>query len=88
MSKECLFCYVTFEPNKPKQKFCSAKCRVYFSRKKQETPEIVAHKPDGVQADAIANPIGNPSDPKEGSGAFYLKYGCSSYDELKELKNK
>ncbi len=32
--KKCLRlkCQKEFEPNKPKQVFCSAKCRVYFSR--------------------------------------------------------
>lgn len=32
--KKCLRqkCQKEFEPNKPKQIFCSAKCRVYFSR--------------------------------------------------------
>lgn len=30
--KLCLFCEKEFFPNKPKQKFCSDKCRVYFNR--------------------------------------------------------
>lgn len=30
--KNCLFCGEPFEAQKPKQKFCSNKCRVYFNR--------------------------------------------------------
>lgn len=30
--KQCLFCNNDFNPTKPKQKFCSDKCRVYFNR--------------------------------------------------------
>lgn len=35
--KKCLRqkCQKDFEPNKPKQVFCSAKCRVYFSREEK-----------------------------------------------------
>ncbi|MEO7584888.1 MAG: hypothetical protein ABIS74_17970 [Ferruginibacter sp.] len=35
--KKCLRvkCQKEFEPNKPKQVFCSAKCRVYFSREQK-----------------------------------------------------
>jgi len=36
MERKCLrkSCSVLFEPNKPKQLFCSAKCRVYHARDK------------------------------------------------------
>jgi len=39
--KKCLRqkCQKEFEPNKPKQVFCSAKCRVYFSREKESPKE-------------------------------------------------
>jgi predicted GIY-YIG superfamily endonuclease len=30
--KSCLYCNTEFEPKKPKAKFCSDKCRVYFNR--------------------------------------------------------
>jgi predicted nucleic acid-binding Zn ribbon protein len=34
--KKCLYskCGKEFEPNKPKQKFCSDKCRVYWNRQR------------------------------------------------------
>lgn len=31
--KKCSYCGKDFEPKNPKGKFCSDKCRVYFSRK-------------------------------------------------------
>ncbi len=39
--KKCLRlkCQKEFEPNKPKQVFCSDKCRVYFSREKKKGTE-------------------------------------------------
>jgi len=45
--KKCLRqkCQKEFEPNKPKQVFCSAKCRVYFSRENKQTDQVVI-KPD------------------------------------------
>jgi hypothetical protein len=33
--KECLHCKTNFEPNKPKQVYCSDKCRVYANRLKK-----------------------------------------------------
>lgn len=40
--KKCLRqkCQKEFEPNKPKQVFCSAKCRVYFSREEKKDFEV------------------------------------------------
>jgi hypothetical protein len=40
--KKCLRekCPNEFEPNKPKQVFCSAKCRVYYSREKKKERKI------------------------------------------------
>ena len=32
------------------------------------------------------HPLWKQGDPKENSGAFFLKYGCSTYEELKNLK--
>lgn len=39
MKRKCLrnSCQIEFEPNKPKQVFCSAKCRVYYSRENKST---------------------------------------------------
>lgn len=34
-------CQKEFEPNKPKQKFCSDKCRVYHSRENKGKPAAV-----------------------------------------------
>lgn len=34
--KDCLYCEYKFEPTKPKQVFCSGKCRTYFGRKKNK----------------------------------------------------
>lgn len=44
--KKCLRkkCQQEFEPNKPKQVFCSAKCRVYYSREEKKEPGSVAIK--------------------------------------------
>lgn len=47
--KKCLRkkCQKDFEPNKPKQVFCSAKCRVYFSREEKtpiQTPAVNSEK--------------------------------------------
>jgi len=53
--KKCLRqkCQKEFEPNKPKQVFCSAKCRVYFSREEKidkvpikGLPKYVQNKPE------------------------------------------
>lgn len=33
--KNCLYCKIEFIPKKPFAKFCSDKCRVYFSRSKK-----------------------------------------------------
>jgi hypothetical protein len=40
--KKCLRekCPNEFEPNKPKQVFCSAKCRVYYSRENPKTKVV------------------------------------------------
>lgn len=32
--------------------------------------------------------IANKNEPKEGSMAFVLKYGCSTYEEIKNLKHE
>lgn len=48
--KECLFCQKEFEPAKPKQVFCTSKCRVYYSREE---------KSDGGFIYALRNPIDN-----------------------------
>lgn len=44
--KKCLRqkCQKDFEPNKPKQVFCSAKCRVYYSREEKVKPEIIGER--------------------------------------------
>lgn len=36
----------------------------------------------------VKHPLWKPGDPKEGSNGFYLRYGCSTYDELQELNNQ
>lgn len=47
MLRNCLFCGVGFEPKKPAAKFCSAKHRVYYSRRKaQEEASGVGQKED------------------------------------------
>ena len=38
--KKCLYCKNDFEPNRPKQKYCSDKCRVYFSRANPKPKEV------------------------------------------------
>jgi len=99
MERKCLrkSCEVLFEPNKPKQLFCSAKCRVYHSRdKKKEIPELenlipkgeikkqVEYKPSIEQK--LNHNLWKYGDPKENSGAFFLKYNCMNYEELSKLK--
>ena len=45
--KKCLRekCTVYFEPNKPKQVFCSDKCRVYYSRENKKIKLLDATNP-------------------------------------------
>lgn len=44
--KKCkrIKCSKEFEPNKPKQVFCSDKCRVYFSRENKVAVEIIGEQ--------------------------------------------
>jgi hypothetical protein len=48
--KECLRCKKTFEPKKPKAKFCSDKCRVYYAREQSTGMPIVPKKAKPVVA--------------------------------------
>lgn len=61
--KKCLRkkCQKEFEPNKPKQVFCSAKCRVYFSREEKEQVPYSEVKDLNNQTNKIEpkKPLGN-----------------------------
>ncbi len=48
--KQCIRkkCQKEFEPTKPKQKFCSDKCRTYYSREEKEPTELKFAAPDPI----------------------------------------
>lgn len=68
--KNCKYCDREFEPKNPKGKFCSDKCRVYFSRKPKEpekkafdgaigglmVPKGTVTKPEKIHIPLVANP--------------------------------
>lgn len=90
--KECLRleCKEQFEPNKPKQVFCSAKCRVYYNRaekkKLEKQQDIFKPVKETVQKILPTKKLHKKNDdPTEGSNAFFLKYGVFSYAEIKNV---
>ena len=87
MKRKCLrkSCEVQFEPNKPKQLFCSAKCRVYHSRDKNKAALELKLKSTipPITAKKVVPKLG---DPRENTAAFFLKFGCMNYEELNKGK--
>lgn len=99
--KKCLRkkCQKEFEPNKPKQVFCSAKCRVYFSREEKEEQAILVIKDLNKQTNVVEakKTMGSLKsnytiktnmdiEPAEGTNRFFLKYGAFTHEEAKKLK--
>lgn len=96
---KCLNCNKEIKASRNTKKFCDTKCRVAFNRKKVDNTElkkgsvsikikeVVALAPKVVEA---IKPVvvGKPYEPKEGSAAFYLKYGVETKAEIKKEKIK
>lgn len=89
--KKCLRkkCQKEFEPNKPKQVFCSAKCRVYFSREEKDAPEEKS-VPDGKTQVTNLNMPSNSIEPKKPAGAeksnFTIKTMPDGLDRVQKLR--
>lgn len=86
---------------KRKKEYCGNTCRVKFYLKKKNKgkpkgkrgrPLKTTSKPplppsDDKPKDKPSKPKNIPAnEPKEGSGAFYLKYGAMTYEELNKQK--
>lgn len=82
-------CGVEFTPTKPKQKYCSTKCRTYAYREslKDEEEKVEEPKREVKKDKPKDTPVPPKNDPKEGSMAFHLKYGAFTYAEAEKLKN-
>lgn len=74
-------CGIEFIPTKPKQKYCSTKCRTYAHRESLKKEEEKIEEPKKEKPKGTPTPPKN--DPKEGSLAFFSKYGVSTYKEIK-----
>src|SRR5690242_297111 len=99
MKRNCLYCGNEFEPNKPKQKFCSPIHRVYWHRMNKVAPlaKKIIYAPvkqfyDSEKKNFKDEPqkiqehrLYKDGDPAEGTMAFMMKYNCSNYIELEEL---
>lgn len=98
---KCKNCGVEIVRNtgrRPKE-FCSDSCRVKFwqknkknkspnpePKKKKEKTEPANNNPQST--DVKVNSSGYPSDdPKEGSMAFFKKYGYATYEEIEKALN-
>lgn len=61
--KTCLRqkCQKEFEPTKPKQKFCSAKCKTYYSREEKKEKELKFAAPNPIEKkiDALFEKLDN-----------------------------
>lgn len=55
--KVCDNCQVEFEPKSPKQKFCSDKCKVAFSRKKARGFELPGEMPKGYVKSTVSGEL-------------------------------
>lgn len=85
------------EAKTTRKEFCSPKCKVYWHREdelKSVSPkeEKVKHEEEKRDlsdtkkylSDVKVNSSGYPADdPKEGSMAFFKKYGVATYKEIK-----
>jgi len=91
MKRKCLRkkCDVQFEPNKPKQLFCSAKCRVYHSREKVVEVVESAPKPKPKVKKQKEAPK-QVADKKEEnkSGEDYVKALLAEIELSKQLKSE
>jgi len=84
-------CGAKFEPKKKKQVYCSTKCRTYDYRERLAAAKTELKEPllkKNIQFDSVGvikkiDPR-KKSDPKEGSLAFFNKYGVSTYAEIKK----
>lgn len=92
-TENCLYCGEKMESKTAKKKFCSDLHRVYWNRERAYkkhidevlgTPEfkklIITGQPELPKS--TKHPLWKENDPKEGSMAFFLKYGCNNYSEL------
>jgi ribosomal protein L24E len=70
--ENCLYCGQKMESVTAKKRFCSDKCRVYYSRDKISSN--LADKPKKVEILAKAVET-SKNEPKEGSIAWYLNNG-------------
>ncbi len=66
------------------KQFCNSTCRsnVWQKQKrkaKENTPKTIPDK-------KVIIPENKTNEPKEGSGAFYLKYGVGTWEEVKNKK--
>lgn len=90
-------------PGKRKKEFCNYTCRSNFWQKerrkknnavklekeKKEPEPVVPHEKEESKEEKKKQPvIPKNNDPKEGSMAFHLKYGASTYAEAEKLKDK
>ena len=92
--ENCIYCGEKMESITAKKRYCSAKCRLYFNREKTKSLNVnsLPINKDNLIDLSLAKPIDiknkekslvlPQNEPKEGSIAFYKKYGVSSYAEL------
>jgi len=97
---KCLYCEKPMEAVYRNKKFCSTKCRVYWGRenaKSKTTVSVIndAVKIIGKEAIPVAavsskkeqHELFKEGDPRQNTMAFYLKYDCYTYEELKNKKS-
>jgi len=80
-------CGIEFTPTKPKQKYCSTKCRTYAYRESLIKDVVQQVKEKGKSEEPKVNlPVDTrpKNDPKENSAAFFMKYGVMTYAEIKK----
>jgi len=68
---------------KRKKKFCNSTCRSNVWQKKKR--KLEEKKPENTTT-PVNIPENKTNEPKEGSGAFFLKYGVSTWEEVKAKK--
>ena len=95
--EKCLQCgkELTHVPGRKEKSFCDVNCRNkhFYAKRKQllefyKTGTFVSPSKEEPKEEKKKQPvIPKNNDPKEGSMAFHLKYGASTYAEAEKLKN-
>lgn len=97
--KDCKYCGKELTEGTTRREFCSDLHRVYWNR---EHPKVEVKNLNNVTnsiknvtgqppktnytIDTTKHRLWKAGDPKENTGAFYMKYDCMTYQELENKK--